>query len=121
MITGSNPIRIDRCPHCAGVLRERSIEQNAKLHAVLQDIATQKQWSGKWLDVEAWKRLIVAAWERAEGRAAEFYPAIDGAGFDVVYRRTSRMNKNEMVELIEYATAWATENGVVLREEKAVA
>jgi hypothetical protein len=115
------PIRIDRCPHCSGILRERSVEQNAKLHALLSDIASQKQWAGKWLDVEAWKRLLVAAWERAEGRAAEFYPAIDGAGFDIVWRRTSRMNKQEMIELIEYATAWAVQNDVKLREEKAVA
>lgn len=115
------PIRIDRCPHCAGVLRERTVEQNAKLHAVLQDIAHQKQWSGKWLDIEAWKRLMVAAWERANGHSAEFYPALDGSGFDVVYRRTSRMNKNEMIELIEYAQAWAIDNGVKLSEEKAVA
>lgn len=115
----SAPIRIDRCPRCSAILRERSIEQNAKLHALLHDVASQKQWAGKWLDIEAWKRLFVAAWERSEGRPAEFYPAIDGVGFDVVYRRTSRMNKNEMTELIEYATAWAVQNGVQLQEEAA--
>jgi len=83
---------------------------------VLADIAKQKQWAGKWLDVEAWKRLMVAAWERSEGRSAEFYPALDGAGFDVVWTRTSRLNKNEMIELIEFATAWAIENGVKLEQ-----
>jgi hypothetical protein len=113
----SQPIRIDKCPNCGMVLRERTVEQNAKLHAVLHDIQRQKQWAGQWLDIEAWKRLMVAAWERANGKLAEFYPAIDGVGFDVVYQRTSRMNKNEMIELIEYATAWAVENGVKLEEE----
>lgn len=116
------PARIDKCPRCGESLRERSVEQNAKLHALLHDISTQKQWSGQVLDVEAWKRLMTAAWERANGRPAEIYPSIDRAGFDVVYRRTSRMNKSEMIELIEYATAWAVQNGVVLRnEEKAAA
>ena len=115
------PIRIDRCPGCGTVLRERSVEQNAKLHALLHDISTQKQWANQWLDIEAWKRLMVAAWERANGKPAEFYPAIDGSGFDVVYRRTSRMNKNEMIELIEYVTAWAVQNDIHLHEEKAVA
>lgn len=100
------------------MLRERSVEQNAKLHALLHDISTQKQWAGRWLDIEAWKRLMVAAWERANGKPAEFYPALDGAGFDVVYRRTSRMNKNEMIELIEYVTAWAVQNGVELLSEE---
>lgn len=112
-----NPIRIDKCPGCGMVLRGRSVEQNAKLHAVLHDISRQKQWAGLWLDIEAWKRLMVAAWERANGKSAEFYPAIDGVGFDVVYQRTSRMNKNEMIELIEYATAWAVQNGVKIEEE----
>lgn len=112
------PIRIDRCPHCAGILRERSIEQNAKLHALLSDISRQKQWAGQYLDVEAWKRLLVAAWERAEKRGAEIYPSIDGAGFDVVYRRTSRMNKSEMIDLIEFATAWAVQNGIKIEEKE---
>lgn len=110
------PIRIDRCPRCQAVLRERSIESNAKLHALLSDIAGQRQWAGKTIDVEAWKRLMVAAWERSEGRSAEFYPAIDGSGFDVVYRRTSRMNKEEMSSLIEYVTAWAVQNEIKLPE-----
>jgi len=111
-------IRIDRCPHCAGVLRERTVEQNAKLHALLSDIAAQKQWAGQWLDIEAWKRLLTAAWERANGRSAECYPAIDGHGFDIVYRRTSRLAKQDMVELIEYVTAWAVSNGIELHDDQ---
>lgn len=108
--------RIDKCPNCGINIRQRSVEQNARLHALLHDISTQKQWAGQWLDIEAWKRLMVAAWERSEGRPAEFYPALDGNGFDVVYRRTSRMNKQEMIDLIEYATAWAVQNGIELKE-----
>ena len=111
------PIRVDRCPHCAGVIRERSLEQNDKLHALLSDIARQQKWNGQFLDVEAWKRLFVSAWERANQRPAEFYPSLDGQGFDVVYRRTSRMNKKEMSELVEYITAWAIDKEIKLREE----
>jgi hypothetical protein len=110
------PIRIDRCPHCKGTLRERSVEKNAHLHVLLGEISKQKQWAGKWLDIEAWKRLLVAAYERAHGRPAEFYPAIDGQGFDVVYRRTSRMDQAEIREVILYVESWALENGIVLKE-----
>lgn len=113
------PIRIDRCPRCGATLRERSTEKNAHLHAVLQAISKQRQWAGKWLDVEAWKRLMVAAWERAHGRQAEFYPALDGQGFDVVYRRTSRMTEEEVRELIQFAEAWAIDNEVQLKEWEA--
>lgn len=113
------PIRIDRCPHCQHTLRERSVEKNAHLHALLGEISKQKKWAGQWLDIEAWKRLMVAAFERAKGRSAEIYPAIDGQGFDVVYRRTSRMAQEEIRELILYVEAWAIDNDVVLREPEA--
>ena len=112
-------IRIDKCPHCGGILRERTVEQNSGLHAILTDISKQKQWAGQYLDVEAWKRLMVSAYERANKRPAEIYPALDGFGFDVVYRRTSRMSKQELSELIEFATAWAVEQGIHLHEEAA--
>lgn len=113
------PVTIDRCPYCSGSLIKRSVEQNDKLHALLSDIAEQKQWAGQWLDVEDWKRLMVCAWERANGRQARMFPSLDGQGIDMVYSRTSRMSKQEMIELIEYATAWAVQNDVRLMETAA--
>lgn len=108
---------IDKCPHCAGVLVVRTAEQNAKLHALLSDIASQKQWAGHWLDVEDWKRLMLAAFERANKQGARIFPSIDGAGIDMIYRRSSRMSKQEMSELIEFATAWALDNNIRLANE----
>ena len=106
--------RIDKCPHCAGSLVVRSVEQNSKLHALLSDIAEQKQWAGHWLNAEDWKRLMVAAFERANKEGARIFPSIDGNGIDMIYRRTHRMSKQEMSELIEFATAWAVNNGIKL-------
>jgi len=114
-------IRIDKCPRCGAVLRERSTEQNSALHAAIADIAEQKQWAGQHLDPEAWKRLLIAAWERANKRSAEIYPALDGAGFDLVYRRSSRLSKPEMSDLLEYVKAWATTEGVVLHDQEMAA
>jgi hypothetical protein len=105
-------IRVDRCPRCGVTLRERSTEKNAHLHAVLGAISSQKQWAGKWLGIEQWKRLMVAAFEREKGHSAELYPALDGQGMDIVYRRTSLMSQEEIRELIHFAEAWAVENGV---------
>lgn len=110
------PLPIDRCPGCGARLEVRSADQNDKLHALLTDIAEQKQWAGQWLDVETWKRLITAAWERASGRSVRIFPSIDNAGVDMVYQRTSRLSKQEMTELIEYATSWAIEQGVKLND-----
>lgn len=112
-------VRIDRCPHCQGTLRERTTEKNSRFHAVMGELSSQVDWprgSGKYLDIEAWKRLMVSAFERANKRPADFYPAIDGHGFDVVYRRTSRMSQQEMRDLIDFAESWAIENGVVLKD-----
>lgn len=107
---------VDKCPHCAGTLRQRSTEQNSRLHALLSDIAEQKQWAGAYRTVEEWKRLLVAAWERTQGGGVTIVPAIDGHGFDVIYRRTSRMTKQELSEVIEFCTAWATDQGIKLHD-----
>lgn len=106
--------RLDACPDCGAWLNKRSDPQNAKLHAMISDIAAQKEWAGQKLTIEEWKRLLVAAFERAQQRPAKFFPALDGQGFDVVYKRTSRMGKQEMVDLISYVEYWATDNGVEL-------
>jgi hypothetical protein len=112
---------VDKCPYCARTLARRSLEQNAKLHALLSDIAEQATWAGQRLDVEDWKRLMTSAWERANGGHVRIFPSLDGSGMDILYRRTSRMTKQEMSELIEYATAWAVSNGVVLHDEHEMA
>lgn len=110
---------VDRCPFCNRWIRQRTPENNSAFHAILNDISEQRDWpkgSGVMLDVEQWKRLMISAYERAHGRRAEFFPAIDGQGFDVVYRRSSKMSDIEMSEMKHFARAWAIENDVVLRE-----
>ena len=116
------PTRIDRCDHCGRMLVQRTIEQNDKYHAAVQDISDQLDWptgSGKKRGVEVWKQLISAAFERAQGRHTEVYPSIDGHGVDVVYWHSSRRGKKSMSELIEYTIAFAIEHGVTLAEEAA--
>ena len=39
-------------------------------------------------------------------------PALDGHGVDIVFRRTSELTVNEMIELIEYIQSWAVGNGI---------
>lgn len=97
--------------------RKRSLDQNAKLHATLGDIAKQVPWAGNKRDIETWKRLMTAAWLRARGDQVEFLPALDGHGVDVVFRRTSDLTVSEVAELIEYINAWVAENQVATNEE----
>lgn len=84
----------------------RSGQQNKLLHAILTEIAATTEWAGSKRDVETWKRLLVAAWTRARGESTEILPALDGHGVDVVFRRTSKMTKAEVNELIEFIEAW---------------
>jgi hypothetical protein len=104
--------RIDFCPNCGCELEVRSNAANAKLHAMLTEISHRMQWAGQTLDVESWKRLFIAAFAREKKQGAQFFPAIDGQGFDVVYRRSSRMGKREMIELIDWITAWCAQHGI---------
>ena len=97
----------------------RNLNQNALLHAVIASIADQKQWAGEYLDPEAWKRLLTAAWCRATQQGAKIVPAIDGYGFDVIYRRTSTLSKKECAELLDFVTAWAIDNNIKLSAREA--
>ena len=90
----------------------RSLEQNAKLHALLSDIARVLPWAGSYRDVETWKRLLTAAWLRARGEPIEMLPALDGHGVDIVFRRTSELTVPEMIELIDYIEAWAADKEI---------
>lgn len=87
----------------------RTSGQNSLLHARLTEIANTREWAGKRWDVETWKRLLVAAWSRATGQPLVMLPALDGAGVDIVFRRTSAMSKREVSELLEFIGAWEAE------------
>jgi len=106
---------VDRCPHCNKWIEQRTPEQNNLFHALCSDISSQRDWprgSGVFLGIEKWKRLVMASFERTHERQAELYPALDGAGFDVIYRRTSRLSKKEFSELIEFTHSVMSELGV---------
>lgn len=90
----------------------RNNEQNAALHAILQEIAGRRKWAGQKLSMDDWKRLLTSAWCKATGRGVKLVPAIDGQGFDAIYQRTSTLSKSEMSELIDYIQAWHHEQVV---------
>ena len=82
---------------------------NAALHAKLSEIASGREWAGQKWPLEVWKRLLVAAWSRANGEHLQILPALDGQGVDIVQRHTSKMNQAEVSELLTYIEAWEAE------------
>lgn len=90
----------------------RSSDANARLHAMLTDVAKQLEWSGKKRSVDVWKRLMTASWLRATNEQVEILPALDGHGIDVIYEQTSRMSGTQVSSLMQFMEAWATDAGV---------
>lgn len=91
---------IDKAPVGAVVnIREatRSLDQNAKFHAMISDIARAKP-DGRVLPVDVWKVLILAAL----GHKVRFEPALDGNGVVPIGLRSSRLTKAKMSDAIEW-------------------
>lgn len=94
------------------VLRDpkRTDAQNKLLHALLGEVSKRVEWAGAKRDITTWKRLMVAAWLRAEGESPDVLPALDGKGIEVIYEPTSSMGKGQLISLIEYVYAWMSEH-----------
>lgn len=86
--------------------RTRTADQNAKLHAMLQDISRQVEWAGKKRTTEDWKALMVSAHRLVLQQAGEVVPGLEGE-FVQLRRSTAAMGVKELASLIEYVTAWA--------------
>lgn len=94
-------------------LATRSDAQNRLLHSRIRDVAKHlREWRGVPMDDEDWKRMLVAAWCRVHNEPARMVPALDGHGFEVLYRRTSKLTRAECADLSEYILAWGSDQGV---------
>ncbi|WP_231886166.1 recombination protein NinB [Marinomonas atlantica] len=86
--------------------RKRSNSQNAKLWAILNDVALQVEWFGEMLEPEDWKHIFTAALKKQKA-----VRGIDG-GFVVLGTRTRNMSKEEFADLLELIQAFGAERGV---------
>lgn len=86
--------------------RQRTIPQNARMWAMLTEVAEQVVWHGQKLTPENWKDIFTAALKRQQ-----VVPGLDG-GFVVLGTSTSRMTVAEMGELMELMAAFAAQHGV---------
>jgi hypothetical protein len=95
------------------VKSKRTTEQNAALHALCHEVAQQRVWAGKHLDVEAWKRLFLDAWARAtQRRQVEIVPSLDGSSIVQLGIPSRSLSVEDMSELLEFIHSWCAENGV---------
>mgnify|MGYP002712974777 CR=1 FL=1 len=91
--------------------KRRSLDQNAKLWAMLTDISVQVEWpvDGRMqrLPPEDWKEILTAGLNRHQRIAA----GVDG-GFVSLGARTSRMTVAEMKELLDFVDYFGGEHEV---------
>ena len=90
----------------------RTVEQNAKLWAMLSDVSRAKP-QGRVLPPEIWKCLFMASL----GHQCRFEPSLDGAGVVPIGFKSSRLTKAEMSDLIESVYAFGAEHGVEWSDE----
>lgn len=91
--------------------RNRSLGANARLHAMLTDIARQIDYMGQKRSVEAWKGLFVSGWELATGRKPEILAGLEHE-FVNIRQSTTSMSGRDISSLMEYITAYAVQRGV---------
>lgn len=84
----------------------RTLAQNARLWAMLTDVAKQVDWYGRKLSEEEWKHVFTASLAKQD-----VVPGIDG-GFVVLGKSTSKMTKPEMSELQDLIKAFGAQQGV---------
>lgn len=100
---------IDRAPPNAILnIKEakRTVDQNSRFWAMLSDVSRAKP-QGRRMTPERWK----AAFMQSFGHQVQFETDLEGRPFPVGHA-SSKLSKAEMSELMEFISAWGTENGV---------
>lgn len=85
----------------------RTLEQNARMWAMLSDISKQVVWHGRKLAPEDWKHVFSAALDKQD-----VVPGLDG-GFVVLGKSTSKMSIRQMTDLQDLMSAFGAERNVV--------
>jgi len=90
----------------------RTLEQNAKLWAMLADVSAQVEWHGRHLGAEDWKNIFTASL-----RKSEVVPGIDAGTLVPLGLYTSLMDVHQMSDLIELIYAFGAGLGVQWSDE----
>lgn len=87
---------------------KRTIDQNAKMWAMLTDVAEQLTLNGDKMTTEDWKILFLDH----TSRERRVVPSLDGKGFVNLGRSSSNLSKEEMADLIEAIYEFGARAGV---------
>lgn len=93
---------------------KRTLPQNARMWAMLTDVASQVPWHGVKLAADDWKLVFLDAL-KAELRLV---PNLAGTGFVNLGRSSSDLSKSEMGDLMTLIEAFGAERGVVFQDDQ---
>ncbi len=91
----------------------RSIDQNARMWAMLTTLSQELLWHGQRLSPADWKEVMMAGLNQE----VRIVPNIHGNGFVQLGRSTSKLSKADFTELMDLIEAFAAQQGVKLWEE----
>ncbi len=91
---------------------KRTTDQNARMWAMLTDVAQQLPWHGQRLSADDWKLVFLAGLNQE----MRLVPNINGNGFVNLGRSSSDLSKAEMGELMDLIEAFGAQHGVNFHE-----
>ncbi|MDD4971884.1 MAG: recombination protein NinB [Paludibacter sp.] len=107
----------------------RTLEQNSKIHAILNDISHQSKHLNQALDIDSWKRLCVKQFaddciEQNIPRLADYWrnnsvkliPSIDGRSLVALGQQTREFPKYVAAGFITWLEAYCVNNNIELHD-----
>lgn len=95
--------------------KTRTLDQNAKFHALCSDVSRQCEYMGRKWPPEAWKVLFISGHAIATKLGADVIPGLENE-FVNIRESSASMSKSRISSLIEYCVSWCVQNGVVLND-----
>ncbi len=95
----------------------RTTDQNARMWAMLTEVARQVKWHGQRLSADDWKLVFLSALKQE----LRIVPNLDGTGFVQLGRSSSSLSVGEMADLMDLIAAFGAREGVTFAEPERVA
>lgn len=94
----------------------RTTDQNARMWAMLTEVARQVKWHGQRLSADDWKIVFLSALKQE----LRIVPNLDGTGFVQLGRSSSDLSVAEMGDLMDLIAAFGAREGVTFAEPERV-
>jgi hypothetical protein len=93
----------------------RSLDQNAKFHAMIAEIGAMMRTAGSTWSDDDWKRLLIDQWAHETNRKiGKVAPSLDGERVVQLGWQSHKFSVEDASEFIEWLYAWSVQQGIEL-------